>query len=117
MKVNVKHMKNIPLAVEIGDPSYSESEIKTVKKWMKETKEALPDYVNRMADKAEKELKILFTKIYDITAIYYSDYDMPVIAITGKGFERSNINGTLIFVEAFTNDGAGTLENRYTKTK
>ena len=114
MKVNVKHMKNIPYTVEIG--KYSNGDIKMLKQWIKDTKEALPDYVNRMVDKAEKELEISFTDIYKINVTYY-DRKMPVITITGKGFEKSDITGNFIFVEAFTNNGAGTVENRYTITE
>lgn len=115
MKVNVKYMRGINLTVEMSD-LVTIGDAKLVKSWMKDTKDLLPDYVENMVAKAERDLKIGLTDIYQIEATYYNNYDMPVIMIVGRGIDRrpgSDINA--LFVEAFTSEAEGTVENRYTK--
>lgn len=116
MKVNVKYMKNINLSIEMSD-LVTKGDIKMVKQWMKDTKEMLPDHVELMVAKAERDLQIGITDIYELTATYYTSYEMPVISIVGRGFDRrpgADLNG--LFVEAFTSNEDGTVENRYTRT-
>lgn len=115
MKVNVKYMRGINLTVEMSD-LVTTGDAELVKSWMKDTKDLLPDYVENMVAKAERDLEIGLTDIYQIEATYYNNYEMPVIMIVGRGYDRrpgSDIYS--LFVEAFTSEAEGTVENRYTK--
>ena len=99
MKVNVKFMKNVNLVVEMSD-TVIKGDIKMTKTWMANTKNLLPDYIENMVAKAERDLQIGITDIYELTATYYNSYEMPVIGIVGRGYDRrpgADING--LFVE------------------
>lgn len=115
MKVNVKYMKNINLVVEMSD-TVTKGDIKMVKAWMADTKTILTDYIENMVAKAERDLQIGITDIYELTATYYNSYEMPVISIVGRGYDRrpgADLHG--LFVEAFTDENDGTVEHRYTR--
>lgn len=115
MKVNVKYMRGINLTVEMSD-FITIGDAKSVKSWMKDSKDLLPDYVENMVAKVERDLEIGFTDIYQIDATYYNNYEMPVIMIVGRGYDRRpGTNNDALFVEAFTSEAEGTVENRYTR--
>ena len=114
MKVNVKYMRGINLTVEMSD-LVTTGDAKFVKSWMKDTKDLLPDYVENMVAKAERDLEIGITDIYKIDATYYNAYEMPVIMIVGRAYDRRTNDFNGMFIEAFTSEAEGTVENRYTK--
>ena len=115
MKINIKYMNNINLTTEMSD-TVSKGEIKMVKAWMADTKNLLPEYVQNMVAKAEKDLRIGITDIYKLSATYYNSYEMPVIMIVGRGFDRRpGTSCEALFIEAFTDNNEGTYENRYTR--
>ena len=118
MKIYINNThKRIDLTVEMGD-YITRGDAKMVKQWMTDTKSLLESYTNEMIAKAEKDLRIGFTDIYELSATYYSSCEMPVIMIIGRGYDRRpNSDLAAIFIEAFT-DGSecGTTENRYSRT-
>lgn len=115
MKVNIKYMKNINLTVTMSDTVIT-GDAKLVKAWMADTKSLLPDYVASMVEKAERDLRIGITDIYELSATYYSNFEMPVIGIVGRGYDRRPGTDTnSLFIEAFTDESEGTVENRYTR--
>ena len=113
MKINAKRMKNISLSIEMID-RLKKGDIKMIKQWMKDTKIMLPDYVDRMVGKAERDLQIGIVDIYKLTATYCTSYRMPVITIVAGCYDRSpGSDLNYMFVEAFVSDECDTLENRY----
>ena len=116
MKINIKYTRNINLTIEMSD-TVTCGDTAQVKTWMADTKSILPDYVASMVEKAERDLKIGFTDIYTLTATYYYSFEMPVISIVGRAYDRrpgSDLGA--LFVEAYTSEYEGTVENRYTRT-
>ncbi len=109
MKVCVNEM-NITAAVEISEIVEKGSVI-DVKRWVKQTREALPDYVKEMVSEIEKDIQIKFIDIYTIRVTYYECFEWPVVGVWGKG--AGNMSGSIMIYEAWRSEAGITSYNRF----
>ena len=109
MKVCVNGM-NITASVEISE-IVEKGNIIDVKRWIKQTREALPYYVKIMVSEIEKDIQIKFIDIYTIRITYYECFKGPVVGVWGKGVGK--MSGSIMIYEAFRSEAGITSYNRF----
>ena len=90
-------------------------ELKEAKNHMKEHKPLLEDYTVTVLERTEDELRIRYSQIYAIEAMYFEASSAPVLHIKAEAYDRTDYTMEL-FVQIFASmDDSPSICHRYEK--